>query len=177
MPFQDRDQAPKRIYLGKITKAHGVKGLVKIQMVAEDPRLLETADAVYSAPLGGQHLKITLKNSDGKDWLATIEGIKDRDQAELMGGTPLYIDRDQLPEIKTPGQYYYEDLKGLRVIENEQDIGRVLSVDNFGAGDLVEIQPTTGQSFYLPFNPDFVISVNLETGTLSVQNSDQMKIV
>lgn len=177
MPFQDQGQAQRRIYLGKITKAHGVKGLVKIQVAAEDHTLIETADAVYTGPHGLETINITLKNSDGQFWLGSVEGVNDRDKAEALNGTELYIERDQLPDIDTPGQYYLEDLKGLRVLEDDQEIGRIISVDNFGAGDLIDIQPLSGASFYIPFNPEFVLSVDLKEGTITVRNSDQMKVV
>ncbi len=177
MSFQDRDRPLKRICLGKITKAHGVKGLVKIRIYGDDPHLLESAP-LYTDETGHTTLKLTLKNSDGKGhYLAAVDGVIERNGAAALNGTLLYAPREALPDIESDDQFYIEDLKGLRVIESGQDIGRVLNVDNFGAGDLIEIQPKIGRSFYVPFNNDFVVGVDLESGAITVKNSDSLKVV
>lgn len=177
MSFQDRGQPPKRICLGKITKAHGVKGLVKVRIFGDDPQLLQSGP-LLTGESGDESLSLTLKNSDGKGhYLAAVKGVTERNGAEALNGTMLYIERAALPDIQSENQYYIEDLKGLRVIENGQDIGRVLSVDNFGAGDLIEIQPKIGGSFYVPFSDDFVVGVDLNSGAITVRNSDSMKVV
>jgi 16S rRNA processing protein RimM len=140
----------KRICLGKITKAHGVKGLVKIMPFCEDPRQIETLGPVYTSETGPDSLKIIMKNSAGnKYWLATVDGVTERNGAEKLRGTELWTQRDRLPA--SPGSLH-ADLIGLKVIdENDKNVGTVIAIQNFGAGDLLEIQPQGKDSFYLPY--------------------------
>ena len=151
MPFQDQDQPPKRICVGKISGAHGVKGLVKILPLCEDHSLLEQAL---------EH-KIKIKSSAGKHLLAEIEGIASREAADALRNTELHITRDQLPDITDNNTFYYEDLIGLTCVdENGDEIGKVIAVQNFGAGDLLEVQPPSGQSILVPFTDETIIQVN-----------------
>lgn len=148
----------KDIIIGKIANIHGVKGLVKILPYCEDLSLIEEVST---------H-KITLKNQSGKYILASIEGVNSREDAEKLKGTELFVSRDALPEPED-GEFYYEDLKGLKVIdENGNDIGTVKSVDNFGAGDLLEIKHKSGDTFFHPFTDEYVPEVNLENKTLTI---------
>ena len=151
MPFQDQDQPLKRICVGKISGAHGVKGLVKILPLCEDHSLLEQTL---------EHT-IKIKSSAGKHLLAEIEGVASREAADALRHTELHITRDQLPEIEDENSFYYEDLVGLACVdENGTDIGKVIAVQNFGAGDLLEIQPQSGQSILVPFTDETIIEVN-----------------
>ncbi len=140
-------QPSKRVCLGRIAAPHGIKGLVKILPYGEDPFLIELVS----------EYKITLKNPMGKYMLAAIEGVDDRNASEALTGTELYIDRDQLPEIDEDGTFYIEDLKGMKAVDEDgNEIGFIKSVDNYGAGDLLEVQPKSGESFYVPFDDEYV---------------------
>lgn len=158
-----------RVCLGKIVSAHGVKGLVKILPFGDDPRLIEELGPVYTDESGSSTLSITMKNSAGhKYWLAAVEGITERNGAEALRGTELYIPRDRLPESSEDDGYYYTDLVGMKAMnESGNAIGEVIAVKNFGAGDLIEIQPVGGNSYYLPFDKNFIQNVNMEKRTLT----------
>lgn len=148
------DQSPPRICVGEITTTHGVKGLVKIRSFAEDERLCE--GVLFTSESDDKTLIIALKNPMNKVWLAEVEGYADKTAAEALRGTKLYIERTRLPET-SEGEFYIVDLIGLPVESPDgEKIGKVISADNFGAGDLLEIKPTGGQSFYLPFNNDTI---------------------
>ncbi len=156
----------KRILIGEIATAHGIKGYVKVRSFLDDETLLE-GDHVYTSETGDQTISLTLKNPMKDIWLATVEGITDRNGAEALRGTQLYIDRDTLPDTDD-GEYYIEDMKGLKVIAKDgEEIGTVLDVVNFGASDLIDIRPAKGgQNFYLPFTDDCVLEVDFEKGVV-----------
>ncbi len=155
----------KRILIGEISTVHGIKGLVKVRSFVEDETLFE--GKVFTEENGSKNIKLVIKNALKGDWLAEANGITDRNEAEKLRGTQLYVDRTVLPEADD-GEYYIEDLKGLKVFdENGKDIGTVLSIENFGASDLIDIKPATGSSFYLPFTDD--VEVDMEKGIISVQ--------
>ena len=152
----------KQILIGKIATVHGVKGLVKILPFAEDISLIEHS-------FNG---KITLKNPSGKYILASIEGVNSREDAEKLKGTELFVPRNVLPEPEA-GEFYYEDLVGLKVLgEDKTEIGTVKAVNNFGAGDLLEIKPKIGETFFHPFTDEYVPTVDLATGTLTIIKMD-----
>lgn len=164
----------KRVCLGKIVKPHGIKGLVKIRPYGDDPLLIETLGPVFTAPSGDQTLSITMKNSDGKFFLAAIDGYPDRTAVESLNGTELYVARDKLPDIDEG--FYHEDLVGLHVFENGQNIGKTIAFDDFGAGELFEIQPHDGNSFYLPYRDEFVLRISLDEGLIEVKGSQDMRM-
>ena len=150
----------KRVSLGKIVDAHGIKGLVKILPFDDQPKLIEELGPVYKNETGLDTLKITMKNSAGnKYWLAAVEGVVERDGALALRGTQLFVDRDKLPQAEE-GTHYFTDLEGLPVVDtNGKEIGTVASVQNFGASDLLEIQPVGKDSFYLPITDDNVLEI------------------
>lgn len=161
MSFQDRDQPDKRIALGRIASAHGVKGLVKILPYGDDAGLLEQA----------LDYKITLKNPQGQYILAEIHGVNDREAAEALKGTELFIARDRLPKIEDDDSYYIEDLVGLNAVDGaDTAIGKVLAVHNFGAGNLLEISTRMKGSFMIPFSDETVPDVDLQNGLVRLLN-------
>lgn len=154
----------KRVCLGKIKGAHGVRGLVKCAFFGEDPSLLET-ETLYTGEETQDTIEITLKSPQKGGFICEVDGIDDRDIAQKLNGTGLYVDRDVLPDTDDD-DFYYDDLVGLDVRDSESNdvIGKVKAVENFGAGDLLEINPTTGSSFYIPFTKASIPEVNLEEG-------------
>lgn len=169
MSFQDKDQPQKRVCLGRIAAPHGVKGLVKLLPYGEDSSLL--SGELYTSEDGAETLHITLKNPLGKYILADIKGCDDRNRSEELKGTELYLDRAALPDLEGDDGFYYDDLIDLKVLNKDDDhIGKVIGVDNFGAGDLIEIQPTSGQSFYVPFIDDYILEIDLEQKIIRLQD-------
>jgi 16S rRNA processing protein RimM len=151
------NEPPKRLCAAKIATAHGVKGLVKLHVFLENVDLLN--GPVFTNDTGETTLTLTLKNATAKHWLAEIDGITDRTEAEKLRGTNLYIDKSALPETDD-GEFYIGDLIGLPCLDNDgEKIGAVIGVENFGASDLLDIKPSTGESFYLPFTDDTVLEI------------------
>ncbi len=142
-----------KICIAKIRTAHGVRGLVKVDCFLEDPTELASYNPLMTDD--GKSITLTLKNSLKGQFIAEIKGISDRTDAEKFRNIELFIERDQLPEAKEG--FYHEDLVGLDV-QNKQGevIGKVLAVENFGASDLLEIQPLSGKPYYLPFMEPYV---------------------
>lgn len=168
----NKTDQPRRLLLGKIATAHGIKGLVKLIIYADDPHTLEKYRPLYTDEAGNKTLALTLKNPMGKYWLAAVKGITDRNQAEALRGTELWLDRDHLPEPED-GEYYHVDLIGLHAEDkNGINIGTVIGVSNFGAGDLLEIKPPKGISFYLTLTKENVLDILLEDGKVIVEIPD-----
>lgn len=158
----------RRILIGEITTVHGIKGYVKVKSYVEDESLLERP-SLFTDESASKTLSLTLKNPIKGDWIAQVEGIADRTQAEKLRGTKLYLDRADMPD-PDEGEYYIEDLKGLSVVGDDgQAFGALLDVVNYGAGDLVNIKPSTGAEFYVPYTNDTIINVDLKNGTITMR--------
>ncbi|MGH1398985.1 MAG: ribosome maturation factor RimM [Alphaproteobacteria bacterium] len=144
----------KKICIAKIAAPHGLKGLVKIIPFCEDVSLIEAVE----------EFDITLKNPSGKYILAEIAGVSSREAVEAIKGTELFVDRDALPDPEE-GEYYIEDLVGLRAVNanSGKDAGVIIAVHNFGAGDLLEIKPKSGEAYLVPFNDDHVPEVSADS--------------
>ncbi len=146
-----------RICVAKIATAHGIKGLVKLHVFADDVTL--ASGDLFTNVTGDKKLKITLKNATAKHWLAEVEGITDRTQAEKLRGTELYTEEKNLPEAEE-GAFYINDLISLQAVDKSgEEIGTIIAVENFGASDLLEIKPKESDSFYLPFTDDTVLEI------------------
>jgi len=159
----------QRIQVGKIAQSHGVRGLVKLLIIATDHTILNDA-TLYTGESSNDTIKLKLKNSLGKYWLAEIEGIHDRNASDELRHTQLWIDKSALPDTDDD-EFYYDDLTGLNVFDvdnNNKKIGHVLGVSNFGASDLLEIKPPSGESFYLPFTDECVPDIDLENESVFV---------
>ncbi|MFA5592340.1 MAG: ribosome maturation factor RimM [Micavibrio sp.] len=159
----------KRILIAEIATAHGIKGHVKLRPFVEDQTLLEHA-ALYTEEEGGKAIRFKLKGPLKDCWIAEVEGVADRNAAELLRGTQIYIGRAELPQADE-GEYYIEDLKGLRVLDEQgAELGTINAVQNFGASDLIDIRPVHGgEHFYLPFTDEIVLEVDQEAGTITVR--------
>jgi len=166
-------QNNKRICIGKISSTHGVKGLVKILPYCEDTSLL--SGEVLCDETSDKTLNITLKNSMGKFILAEIEGITTPEDAKKLKNL-LYVPRNVLPEIDNDDEFYIEDLIGLDAHENDKKIGIIKAFDNFGAGDLLEIKPLSGETFYIPFQDEYVTNVDLDNKIIHVKDTERFII-
>lgn len=151
-----------RVCLGKILTAHGVKGLVKVMCFGDDPESLEKYGPLFTGEEGRETVSLRLKSGAKGVFLAEIPGVQDRDAALALGGVMLYVARESLPEPEE-GAYYHADLIGLEVIGDAgEPLGRVISVQNFGAGDLLEVAAPGGKPFFISFANEFVDRVEVK---------------
>ena len=159
---------PRRILLGRIVSAHGIRGEVVIDSftgAAEDVAAYGPLDTEDGRKL---HIKLVRTTPKG-GVIARVAGVADRNGAEALRGTALYAMREQLP-APAEGEFYYEDLAGLRA-DNEagEPVGQVVAVQNYGAGDLLEVR-LEGQRVteLIPFTDAFVPVVDVAGGRVVV---------
>jgi 16S rRNA processing protein RimM len=157
------------VCLGMITSPHGIQGAVKVHVYTEFPEDL-TAYGDLQDTKGRFYKILSLRVVSPTTVVITIDGVKDRNAAELLRRTNLYIPRDHLPEPEEE-EYYYTDLEGL-IVENIKGdiIGKVRSVQNYGAGDFLEIINDENQIFTLPFSKQAVPHVLVSEGKLIIDD-------
>ncbi len=133
------------ILLGKILSPHGVKGQVKVWSYAEFPYNL-IAYGPLTDKSGKRVFKLSLEGQAGGALIATVEGVADRDAAERLRGTELFVPRCAFPD-PAQGQYYQSDLVGTPVVtEDGAPFGTLGAFHNFGAGVIAEIRFADGKS-------------------------------
>ena len=158
----------QRILLGRIVAAHGIRGDVVIDSYTAEPSDIGAYGPLSSAD-GGKPLDIKVVRVTPKGVVARVGGVADRNAAEALRGTELYAPRARLPEAEE-GEYYYADLAGLRADDEAGNrIGSVVGVQNYGAGDLLEVR-LDGQSVteLVAFTDAFVPVVDIAGGRVVV---------
>lgn len=124
------------ILLGRITGAHGIRGAVKLQSYTAVP----AAIAGYGplATRDGREIEIARLKPAGDEFIADLKNIRDRNAAEALKGLELFIARDRLPAPKG-NEIYLWDLIGKEVVSDGTSLGKVTAIENYGAGDLMEL--------------------------------------
>lgn len=163
--------ASARICLGVITGAHGVKGRVRIKSFTAEPEAIASYGPL-SDERGERRLTIEVTGVSKGTLLAAIEGVDDRDAAEALRGTRLYVDRAALPEPEDE-EFYQADLIGLAAMARDGGtLGKVVAVHDFGAGPSLEIEDAAGKTILVPFTTAAVPQIDVAAGTLVVALPD-----
>lgn len=162
------DNADDLVLMAEVVGVHGIKGAVKLKIFSAAPEELP-GYAPFCDAARQLTFNILSVQAHGHTFLAEIEGVADRTAAEKLRGARLYVPRDRLPDIAEDGTFYHVDLIGLEARwPDGRVMGKVVNVANFGAGDLIEIRPIKGASFYIPFTDESVPEVDLKGGTLTI---------
>ena len=158
-----------KLLMGRIGAAHGIKGEVRIQSFTEDPLALASYGPL-STNKPGLTIRILAARTTTNVLVARLEGINDRNAAEKLNGVELYVDRALLPDPDGDDDFYHADLIGLKArLADGSEIGEVMAVPNFGAGDLLEIRdPRSGDTYLYPFSKAVVPEVRIADGYLLI---------
>lgn len=140
------------VTLAAIAGAHGVAGDVRLKLFGEGVAALKRYKAFNDGALTLQSLR-----DDGKGGaIARFAQCPDRTAAERLRGTALTVPRSALPPLGE-GEYYHADLIGLPALSDTGEaLGECIAVDNFGAGDVLEIRRPDGKAFMVPMRPEAV---------------------
>jgi 16S rRNA processing protein RimM len=157
-----------RVCIAQIGAAHGVRGEVRLKSFTEDPLSVTRYGALESED-GKQRFEIEAVRPAKDMLVARLKGVSDRNEAEALKNIRLYVARDKLPKPDAD-EFYYADLVGLVAqTQNGETLGTVKAIHNFGAGDLLEIEPASGATIMLPFNETTVPLVDVAGGKIVVE--------
>jgi 16S rRNA processing protein RimM len=161
-----------RICVGTIAGAHGVRGLVKIKSFTEKPKDV-AAYGTLEDETGDRRFDISIVGASRGLIMARIAGVEDRDAAQALRGTRLYVDRAVLPETEEE-TYYHADLIGLEAVGVDGVIlGKIKAVHNYGAGDVIEIERRDEEPLLVAFTKTAVPEVDLAGGRLVVREPEE----
>lgn len=156
------------LLLGVVIGAQGVRGEVKVKTFTGEPEALGDYGPLQDASATRKFQLKVLRLSKGDVVIARIKGVEDRNAAEALKGTELYIQRSALPQAGE-GEFYFADLVGLTAMMSGRVLGSVTAVHNYGAGDMLEVKTDSGRSAMVPFTDDAVPEVDLAAGTVTVE--------
>lgn len=162
------------VVVGQIAGAFGVRGEAKVRSYTDDPDacfdygpLLDADGKVLLTPVSIRLLK---------DLYGVVtEEARTREEWEALRGTFLHVPRDAMPDPEDEDEVYVVDLIGCAAVHADgRQLGVVRDVRDFGAGDLLEIQPEGGPIFFLPFTREVAPSVDLEARLLTIAADDDL---
>ena len=167
LPVGEREPQQKRVCVGIITGAHGVRGAVRVKSFTANPK-----DVARYGPLedegGERRWSLSLMRSAKGVVVCRVGGVADRNGAEALRGMRLYLPRAALPPTAKE-EYYHADLIGLEaVLADGARLGQIRAIHDFGAGDTLEIVRPDGPPAMVPFTRAVVPVVDLAGGRLVV---------
>lgn len=160
--------ADRMIAVGRVAGAFGVRGEVRIAAFTEEPLALARFRELKRQD-GSPGLTVLSGREAKGGLICRCQGIETKEQADALRGLRLFIPREALP-APDEDEFYLADLIGLAVVTPEgETLGKVKSVQDFGAGDILEITPAEGgPTWYLAFTREAVPTVDIAGGRVVV---------
>jgi 16S rRNA processing protein RimM len=162
--------AEKPILVGVIGAPHGIRGEVRVKSYTATPGAIASYRPLMTEDGRRSLVMLGLRPVKDDMVVARFDGVTTREAAAALTNTRLYVDRAVLPQPDEE-EFYHADLVGLRAESAEGVlIGRIASLANYGAGDLLEIQPEAGETILVPFTKAFVPVVDLAGGRVIISD-------
>jgi 16S rRNA processing protein RimM len=162
-----------QLRVGRLVKAHGLKGALKVELYTDDPDRRFTPGATFtlqvptSSPWHGKTLELTELRWYNGQAVGFFEGIKDRTEAEALVKAILWVEHDETEVPEEPDAWYDHQLVGLRVLRDGVEIGRIARVDHLPAQDLLAIT-IDDREVLVPFVAAIVPNVDIKAGTVTL---------
>jgi 16S rRNA processing protein RimM len=163
---------PQQLRVGRLTKAHGLKGAIKLELYTDDPERRFVPGAEFSlqvpesSPWHGKHLTIRELRWYNGHPVGFFEGVDDRTAAESLVKAILWVDQPADEEAE-PDAWYDHQLVGLAVLRDGEKVGEVVHVDHLPAQDLLVVK-SGGREVMVPFVSAIVPEVDVAAGTVTV---------
>lgn len=160
-------ETARRVCLGAVAGAFGVRGEVRLKPFTDDPEAI-AAYGPLETEQGERRFEVRLTRVVKGGVAARLSGVATREQAEGLRGTRLYAPRDALPPPEDEDEFYHADLINLAVVDlSGALLGAVRAVQNYGAGDMLEIAPPGGgKTVLLPFTRAEAPHIDLAAGEI-----------
>jgi 16S rRNA processing protein RimM len=169
-----RPTAKNQLRVGRLVKAHGLKGAIKLELYTDDPDGRFVPGATFtlqvpeSSPWHGKPLTVREFRWMNSHPVAFFEGVDDRDAAEELIRAILWIDQDADAPQTEDNAWYDHQLVGLDVVRDGEVVGRVIRVDHFPAQDLLVVRAPGDREVLVPFVSAIVPEVDIQGGRIVV---------
>lgn len=167
---------PRLIEVGRVAGGFGVRGEVRITAYTEDPLALKAYGTLLKGD-GTPVLTLTGARLARGGVVGRAKEIETKEQADALRGLRLYVPRDLLPPTEDEDEFYLADLIGLEArAEDGSLMGRIKAVQNFGAGDILEVQPAAGgATVYYPFTKAVAPVVSIAGGYVTIVPPEEIE--
>jgi 16S rRNA processing protein RimM len=168
--------APRLVAVGIFGAPHGVRGEVRVKSYTDDPTSLAAYGELTDAA-GTQRLKIAALRPLKDDMVVVrLDGVADRDAAAALNGRELFARRENMPP-PDEDEFYHADLVGLRAeTAAGEEIGRVIALSNYGAGDILEVAPKGGgETLLFPFTKAVAPKVDVTGGRIVIVPPEEVE--
>ncbi len=162
------------IVVGQLGGAFGVKGEARVRSFTEDPEACFAYGPLLNA--AGEVVMTPVKVRPITDGFGVITKEKlQREEWEKLKGTMLHVPREVLPAPEDDNELYVTDLIGLVVVHVDgRAMGVIRAAHDFGAGDLIEVQPESGASFLIPFTHEAVPEIDIELKIVRIEPDEEL---
>lgn len=155
------------VQMAVIGAPHGIKGEVRVKTFTADPLALGDYGPLFAED--GRAFDVVDIRPANTVVVVRFKQIRDRNAAEALTGTELFVDRSALPDESEEGEFYHADLVGLAVRdETGAEIGKVAAVQNFGGGDILELAMAGRKGVLIPFTQAAVPVVDVTGGFIEI---------
>lgn len=164
------ERRPGYVVLGQVAGLYGVTGWVKVVSYTRPRENLLAYDHWWLYQGGGwTRYARRASRVQGKNLIAALEGVRDREQARAIIGVDIAVERDQLPPLSA-GEYYWVDLIGLTVVRKDGvPLGQVVHLEETGGHDVLVVRGPGPTEHLIPYVTGvYVLAVDLDSGTITV---------
>jgi 16S rRNA processing protein RimM len=170
-------RAPDRLILmGVFGAPQGVRGEVRVKSLTGEPSAIGDYGLLTNKGRTRAFAFESLRPLKDDMLVARIAGVSTREAAEALKGVEIFARRDQLPPPNAD-EFYYDDLVGLEAVDAAgEPLGRVVSLMNHGAGDVLEIAPVGGgETLLLPFTKGVATRIDFDAGRIVIERPREVE--
>ncbi|HZZ21603.1 MAG TPA: ribosome maturation factor RimM [Roseiarcus sp.] len=170
-------RAPDRLILmGVFGAPQGVRGEIRVKSLTKEPSAIGGYGPLTDAGRARAFAFETLRPLKDNMLVARVAGVSSREAAEALRGVEIFARRDQLPPPNEE-EFYYDDLVGLEALDAAGTrLGRVVSLMNYGAGDVLEIAPAQGgETLLLPFTRRVAPRIDFDAGRIVIEQPGEVE--
>jgi 16S rRNA processing protein RimM len=170
-------RAPDRLVcVGVFGAPQGVRGEIRVKSLTRDPIAIGAYGPLTDAARSRSFVFVSLRLLKGDMIVVRVKGVATREAAAALTGVEVFARRDRLPTLGED-EFYYDDLIGLEAIApSGEPLGRVVSLSNHGAGDILEIEPEGGgETLLLPFTKRIASAIDFEGGRIVIEPPEEVE--
>lgn len=160
-----------KVLIAEIVAAHGIKGDFKIRSFASKPEDIKKYNLFFE---NGEKFSANFKSQNNEVFIASSVAVTNRNEAEILAGKKVYIDRGELPKLSS-NEFYQADLIGLSALEKGANVGKVIAVHNFGSGDIIEIaENDSKKTFMLMLTKSNIKKIDRDKRAIEIERPEEV---